>query len=1165
MVNHMRRTYLRWAGLLAGGVSLTACGGGGSGNGQSFAVSALTVQPNATIQINRPLEFTFTEAVDFDTVSLNTISITQVGGGPAAGEFRVKTRKVDPTDPCSAIETVPNVIVFQPACPTLDDYSDAGFTPGGFQYQINIVGSSSGGLTVRSTSGKSIGSSQTLNFTTPLSTQASVLFVDSVVNSAPRAIVQDPTCTADANGSYLELGGDSTNRVRLLKRTVADPVLGADLETANFTAPLNLYSDVNSKLAIILQLDQPVNPSATNVNAANVRLEYLLDENAPGVDTNWLNIPHSVTLEQNCTAAGARLRVTPTGILPQGRLVRVSLTPEFRDIVGNGNILPITVTTFRVRTAFDPGTTTPGQTGDAATETFAVGGTTAGSNQDTTALLDAPAAEWGGGDLNATFNFGGTGGPGGAFVWRVRAIANGTTIFNTSFQSITNEDQSLTAPCINGQVDVKDFLVDSGAILEVRGPNPMVVRASGRVVINGKVLIRGNNSRGVTSYSAANLPEGGASGNAGGGRGGTGSLLTAQSDPKGENGYGFLNSLNGGGTGGDSSFGQLSAESLRPGGGGGGSLAIDVPRTTNAASTTLNQACPEQSIIGLDAEDGSDGSPLPAQSAVVPGSRPRGGPKGPRPFLDLNPTDPTIAALDDDVGSPFQALFHLNDFWGSMLVGSTIIRGELGTPWGGAGGGGGGDVITSTTFPATPYNPINDKKGAGGGGGGGSFTILCLGDIIFGSAGRIDATGGLGGGGENTSGINRIGGGSGGGSGGHVILQAGGNIDFSACLAGGFANNYTTGAGIFARGGEGGEGSGGVGGANPPAVENAPQFDMLPPNHYPNTTAPCGVTTVANMPPANTTGTIICAGGDGGPGLIQLHVSDPAKIIRPTTLPTTGNFGVGNRLSNILRPNPVGSTPLNSDTPSSWKRLLPIFGRDSKAVSKWIPLGNTSVPPTGNTPKNISFFFGGTNTTTGFVTASGGTVTELAPIVTGTLASQPTLPYITADKRSVVFDATTLTDDIYVRNAALLTNFALKIGTSKFDISSATYDSTLNTLRVTVATSGIPLDGLTGTAAVHPRFFRVAQDGVVDALTAASSIKIEFQAAPVATSGLPNETAATPWVTDINALNTSVNPANTSLRFFRFRVAFNIGIGQPSLDFSTPIPSVDFLKVPFKF
>jgi len=1135
--------------LAAGGFA--SCSGGGSSSG-SFAVSSVSVQPNSTVQINRPIEIKFSAPVDFSTVSLNTISITQVGGAPAAGEFRYKTVKLNPSDPCSAEVVLTDTIVFQPACPTLDDYSDAGLAPGGLQYQLNIIGSDSDGVTVKSTSGATLGASQTLNFVTPVSTDASLLFVDPAVNTAPRALVADPACTTQTRVSYLELGGDDTNRVKFVKRPTPVTALGADVETVGFLAPLNFYSDSSTRVVLVLQLDQPVNPSSSNVNSSTVLLQYLVDEANPGLDASWANVPHTVTLAANCTVTGALVRVTPTGILPQGRLVRVALTPDFRDITGNGNILTTIVGSFRVKTATNPGTTTPGLAADAYVEHFSVAGGLPTSNQDTAALLDAPPAIWGDeGQLKATFNFGGTGGPGGAFIYRVRAQSSGTTVFLTTFQSILNEDASLSQPCVNGQIDVKDFIVDANAVFEIRGPNACVIRASGRVDINGRIFLRGANSRGVISYSSANLPENGATGNAGGGRGGTGSPLATQSDPKGENGFGAFSLVNGGGGGGESS---VSTASGRSAGGGGGSFAVDQPRFLTA--TTQNLVCPEQSIIGLDAENGSDGQL--AIPGALGGNPSRGGNKGPRPFTNNNPLDPLLAALDDDTSAsgnaPTSALFHIDDFWGSMLIGSTIVRGELAKPWAGAGGGAGGDVVASTTFPTTPFNPIVDKKGAGGGGGAGSLTILCLGTIKFGVQGRIDANGGTGGGGENTSGTNRIAGGSGGGSGGHVILQAGNEIDFLACVTPGvIGENYRTGPGIYARGGEGGEGANGIGGTNPPSNENSPSTDQLPPNHY-------GAGAVCAFP-GNAVGTVVGCGGDGGPGVIQLHVSALNKIRIP---PATA------KLSQIIRPNPIGSTVLNTDNPLLWRQLLPIFGRNSKAISKWVPLGSTSVPPTGNTPKPITFFTAGTNPTTGFVNASLGSVPELAPILSGTIASQPSLPYIATDGRSILMDTTAITDDVYIRNPALVKNFVLRVTgatVKRFEITAATYDSTTHTLRATVADSGAPLAGLAGTAAIIPRFFRVLEDGQFDKLSAASSIKFEYQAARAAASGLPDENVGgiTPWVTDITQLNSSIVPANTSLRFFRFRVAFEIGIGQSSLDFNTPTPSVDFLRIPFKF
>ncbi|MBL8857922.1 MAG: hypothetical protein JNL28_05410 [Planctomycetes bacterium] len=1158
MTHANTRTYLGQIGLLAGLTSLAACSGGGSGGG-TFAVNSVSIQPNSTVQINRPIEITFSEGVNFASVNLNTINITRTGGAPAAGEFRYKTVKLNPNDPCSEEVVLTNVIVFQPACPTLDDYSDAGLTPGGFQYRLNVVGSGDDGVTVRSTSGKVLGSSQTLLFSTPASSDATQLFVDPQVNSAPRAVIADPACPTQTKVSYIELGGDDTNRVKFVKRPVPVTALGADVETPGYLSPLNFYSDPNSRVTVVLQLDQPVNPASSNVNASTVLMQYLVDEANPGLDANWANVPHSVQLAANCTVTGAIVRVTPTGILPQGRLVRIALTPDFRDIVGNGGLLTTVVASFRVRTATNPGTTTPGLTADAATENFTIPGNLTGSGQDTTAVLDAPPAIWGTttGELKASFNFGGTGGPGGAFVYRVRQQVSGSTIFNTSFQSITNEDQSLTQPCVNGQIDVKDFIVDPNAVLEIRGPNACVIRASGKVDINGRIFLRGANSRGVVSFSTANLPEAGATGNAGGGRGGTGSPLTTQSTPRGEAGFGAFGLINGGGGGGESGV-NVNFNNARPGGGGGGSFATDVPRLLTA--TTINPACPEQSIIGLDAEDGAPGSPQ-AIGAQHPGVLiPEGGIKGPRPFTNLNPVDPIVAALDDDLGTPTQAFFHIDDFWGSMLIGTTIIRGELANPGAGAGGGAGGDAVISSTFPLTPFNGAIDKKGAGGGGGGGSLTILCLGTIKFGAAGRIDASGGTGGGGENTSGINRVGGGSGGGSGGHVILQAGGDIDFTLCAPGNAAQNYSTGAGIFARGGQGGEGINGVGGTNPPSIETPPTQDMLPPNSY-GAGALCAVT-------GNAVGVVVCAGGDGGPGVIQLHVSDLSKIKVPTTNNPFITPAGPTKISHIIRPNPIGTTPINTDVPANWRQLLPIFGRNSKAVSKWVALGSTSVPPTGSTPKPVTFFHAGTNTTTGFVNSTFGNVPELSPILTGTLAASPALPFIAADGRSVVFDTTAITDDVYLRNPALVRQFVLRVSGAtvrRFEITGATYDSTANTLRVTVADSGSPLAMLTGTAAVIPRFFRVAENGTFDTLSSSSSIKIEFQAAPAAPSGLPNESLTTPWVTNITALNTSVSPANTTLRFFRFRVSFEIGIGAPNLNFDTPTPSIDFLKTPFKF
>jgi hypothetical protein len=184
---------------------------------------------------------------------------------------------------------------------------------------------------------------------------------------------------------------------------------------------------------------------------------------------------------------------------------------------------------------------------------------------------------------------------------------------------------------------------------------------------------------------------------------------------------------------------------------------------------------------------------------------------------------------------PFQDGNPRNDFYGRKLdpLSGHVIFGELLSPMGGRGGGGGGNAIQSSVFPGA-WTPTGDERGAGGGGGGG-LAILVAREIVIGQQGRIQANGGNGGAGENSftgGGNTHIAGGSGGGSGGQVILQAQ-VIDLHAAQP-----NALT-----ALGGRGGAGKNAVFGAE-------------------------------------------CAGGDGGPGIIQLHTSGGlSAILLPPGIP----------------------------------------------------------------------------------------------------------------------------------------------------------------------------------------------------------------------------------------------------------------------------------------
>lgn len=513
---------------------------------------------------------------------------------------------------------------------------------------------------------------------------------------------------------------------------------------------------------------------------------------------------------------------------------------------------------------------------------------------------------------------GGAGGPGGQFDWKIGNDMPGqpvTFVLDTSYAVITNDSQTLMETVIGGRVDVRNMTITADGVLEIRGPNPCVVQATGSIRIDGVILAKGQNNFGVATLNTTNIQEIGGAGGPGGGRGGLGNPRTQMSSASGGPGFGAFDSAGRGGEGGESAYnpnfpGDSDDAHRRPAGGGGGTFGHDFLRPVGIVAGYANaNGCPDQQQNGYDAESGFSGYGG-AIGVVTGGSPPRGGAPGPRPFMDSDPA---------------------NDFWGTMSTASgQIIHGELQRPWAGAGGGGGGNAIVSNSFPTRPFDPAGDEKGAGGGGGGGCLVLIARGPIVFGQAGRIDASGGAGGGGENSAsgGLTHIGGGSGGGSGGHVILESNSTIDFSECRT-----TSIPPGGIYALGGQGGAGKNNLGGATPGGYPTQPTGDALPPNSYPIATAPCAVNGSSGQNPGYLPGfvndmdpdgpqVVICAGGDGGPGIIQLHVLTPDAILPPTAQ--------GENIYKMIQPPPVQALPASGppsynriNHPRTWNRLLP--------------------------------------------------------------------------------------------------------------------------------------------------------------------------------------------------------------------------------------------------
>lgn len=438
---------------------------------------------------------------------------------------------------------------------------------------------------------------------------------------------------------------------------------------------------------------------------------------------------------------------------------------------------------------------------------------------------------------------------------------------------------------VGGVLDIADLVVAPGAVLKIEGPNPLVVLARGRVLIQGRLLVDGTSSAGVVTLNTTSIPEPGAPGQAGGGRGGTGSPLTGASSSSGEAGWSALNFAQTGGQGGEAGWSSSTNKNARRGaGGGGGSLGA------NVAAPVGSSGAFQQARVGFDAEPGFDNLSASNGALSGPGSA-RGGAVGSRPFRDASAA---------------------NDFYGIALdaAGNQVV-GELVRPWAGAGGGGGGDAsfAPAGSYPP-PFLPTGDEKGAGGGGGGGSCQILALERIVFGVDGLISARGGNGGGGENTIFLDRVGGSSGAGSGGHVILQSAVHIDLRAKIGVALSNPLDNRWAIDTRGGQGGAGANDLGGArltSNGSAETTPNLDACPPG-YPQSGA--------NACAGHVDGT----GGDGGPGIVQLHT--PLGVVG--TDPASADILVASAvaLDQLCAPAPLFS----SSNPQQSGRLVTSFG-----------------------------------------------------------------------------------------------------------------------------------------------------------------------------------------------------------------------------------------------
>jgi hypothetical protein len=1139
-----------------------------------FVVSSSTLDGSSAWPLNREILISFTADVDFSTASLATIQVVDEDGIPVAGTLS---------------QADPRTVRFQPACPTGDDGSEGGLQPNR-TYRLHVAT----GASVLSTTGQRLAEGLDVRFRTPASTDREVLFHDPV-DGAPKVVI---------DASYVEFGGDPEN-VEFFHFDPAD-----ERGEVASELPLNLYSDPSQQFALVLAFDQPILASGENVAEGRIALEYY---HAPA--SEWRTVSSTAVVEFNCSSSGgASVRVSPVGLLPQGADMRATIRAGFEDLGGQVTTAPQTSFAVFQTTVSQPtvsqSTGAAGQRSrgsDEVLERFTVGGTATGSMEDTSFPSSLPRANWGGGALEAGFDFPGTGGTGGDFDVLVSA---GQTVFidTTSDVIVGGPGGAPTSSqaVINGIVDVRNLTVEQGARLVFIGPNTATVLASGEVRVGGLISMDGGDNFGVGSLNTTNQPEFGAAGQAGGGDGGIGSFLTSQSTPRGGSGSGPFNAPMGGGEGGETSYSNNNCSDFRRGaGGGGGAFGKDVRYYVDEDFS--KPLAISQMLVGMDGEPGFTGSPdgLGAVSQSAPA---RGGALGPRPFTDASPN---------------------NDFFGTMVrADGTQVSGELPSVWAGAGGGAGGDAVRSETFPLTPFVNTGDEKGAGGGGGAGGLAIYAVGDIVIEPGGEISATGGSGGGGENTMFFDRIGGGSGGGSGGHIVLSSASSIliqsEVTAASVGPFYRDNPD----FARhehrplralGGQGGAGRQDRCGAGADgdtgwradaipfdAFEGREDVPPYIPGNIPNTFGWCDDMSTCAIG-AVPIGTVVGGGGDGSPGLIQLHVTDPDTQLAFGAAGTTGYQANGIDVTASMAPPPVGwRTPM--DKPDA---MVPFFSARSESFSRWIPLGLARLNPDGSS-NPLEFFFEGTDSD-GAVLRDGDVTEELPAIVSYMpLGIGGTAPSIDTLTGTVLVDATAVVDPntLYSRNPLLLREFAVRFRDSstpddarEYPIVTASYDSVTQQFSLALDSMGLDLSSVIRELSARPGdlefevvpfYFRLMADGVNDAFPAGTGVHIRFDAtiadaltgapsnAPEAAfsarvdingTGLDDKNGFTGVIDELNnpvAAPGQTNPSNLILEqvawdFVRFNVEFDLATGSAAPSAGAPLPAVNFLRVPFRF
>jgi len=332
-------------------------------------------------------------------------------------------------------------------------------------------------------------------------------------------------------------------------------------------------------------------------------------------------------------------------------------------------------------------------------------------------------------------------------------------------------------------------------------------------------------------------------------------------------------------------------------------------------------------------------------------------------------------------------------------------------------------------------------------------------------------------------------------------------------------------------------------------------------------------------------GPVYGAGGDGSPGIIQVHVDDPQANFRFPSLQDASGlpaYGAGLDVTPVFAPPPFGWNGFDDA-----EQLVPFFGKNSTAQSRWIPLGLARVDPDSTEPDRVLFRFGGVDGD-GFVLRAGeqvaGESAVLGPFAVGLGVER--------DEAAVVLAAQALAvaDEIYKRNPLLLRRFHVRVFDQSdpqtgftFVVAGASYtfdaDAGIDQFRVTLDAAPAELElafaslGANARVSLLPRHFGLETAGVSGFFPADTAVRITFDATVRGVDGEPSEVAAFShpdgpgggfFTGDLSELS---QPGQPAWDFVRFRVDFDLNTdpNASGVDLSTPRPGLSFLRLPFEY